>query len=215
LLLTVAVRGAFVVLRTGFVEPLTPETHVFTDKLGGVGVRCKDDRPGCEDSVDVDDRVLAGFTVADVFLLFSAIFGVVVGEGEPADTLLILFLLCIPGTAFWVVSCFDISVDTLSALQFFRAEELLPRKLAARGPCERCRVELNGLYVETFSGNAAVEGLMALGAFLTSTGVGFVTEVADTPVLGIEDIFVVCRGDLKVLKSLLMLVLGVLLTAED
>jgi hypothetical protein len=76
-------------------------------------------------------------------------------------------------------------------------------------------VELYGLYVETFSGNAVIEGLMALGVFLISTGVGFGTGVSDTPVLGIDNIFVVCRGDLKVLKSLLMLVLGLLLTAED
>lgn len=97
----------------------------------------------------------------------------------------------------------------------FKAEELLPRKLAARGPSERCSVELYGLYVETFSGNAAVGGLRTLGVFLTSTGVGLVTGVADTTVLGVEDVFLVCRGDLKVLKPLLMLVLGVLLTAED
>jgi hypothetical protein len=76
-------------------------------------------------------------------------------------------------------------------------------------------VELYGLYVETFSGNAIVKGLMALGVFLTSTGVGFVIGVSNILVLGTEDVFVVCRGYLKVLKSLLMLVLGVLLTAED
>lgn len=206
-------RGAFVVLKTGFVEPLTPETHVFTDKLGGVGVRCKDDWPGCEDGADVDDRVLAGFTVADVvFLSFPETFIVVAGEEEPANTLLTVFLLCTAGRALLVTGCFDISVDTLSVLLSFRAEELLPRKLAARGPSERCRVELYGLYVETFSGNAVVEELITLGVFLMSTGVGLATGVADAPVLGIEDI---CRGDLKVLKSLFMLVLGVLLTAED
>lgn len=43
----------------------------------------------------------------------------------------------------------------------------------------------------------------------------FVTGVAATAVLGVVDMSVVCRGDLKVLKSLLMLVLGVLLTKED
>jgi hypothetical protein len=89
------VGGAFVVPETGFVEPLTPETHVFSDKLGGVGVRCRDGRPGG----DVDDRELAGFTVADAELLsFPEIFGVVAGEGEPADTLLMEFLLCKAGT---------------------------------------------------------------------------------------------------------------------
>jgi hypothetical protein len=93
------VSGAFVVLKTGFVEPLTPETHVFTDKLGGVGVRCRDDRPGCEGCADVDGRELAGFTVAGVVLLsFPEIFGVVAGEQEPADTLLVVFLLCKEGT---------------------------------------------------------------------------------------------------------------------
>jgi hypothetical protein len=89
------------VLTTGFVEPLTPETHVFADKLGGVGVRCRDGRPGCEDSADDDDRELAGFTVAAAVLLsFPKIFGAVAGEGEPADTLLMVFLLCRAGTVF-------------------------------------------------------------------------------------------------------------------
>jgi hypothetical protein len=34
--------------------------------------------------------------------------------------------------------------------------EELPRKLAARGPSERCSLELNGLYVETSPGNVDV-----------------------------------------------------------
>ena len=34
--------------------------------------------------------------------------------------------------------------------------ELLPRKLAASGPSERCSVELYGLYVETSAGNVDV-----------------------------------------------------------
>jgi len=48
-----------------------------------------------------------------------------------------------------------------------------------------------------------------------STETGFVTGVAATAVLGVVDMSVVCRGDLKVLKSLLTLVLEVLLTKED
>lgn len=55
------------------------------------------------------------------------------------------------------MGCFDISADNLFVLLSFRVEdmvnELLPRKLAARGPSERCSVELYGLYVETSSGN--------------------------------------------------------------
>jgi hypothetical protein len=47
------------------------------------------------------------------------------------------------------MACFDISVDKLFVLLSFRIEdvvnELLPRKLAARGPSERCSVELYGL----------------------------------------------------------------------
>lgn len=48
-----------------------------------------------------------------------------------------------------------------------------------------------------------------------STEASFVTGVAATTVLGVVDMSVGCRGDLKVLKPLLMLVLGVLLTTED
>jgi hypothetical protein len=48
-----------------------------------------------------------------------------------------------------------------------------------------------------------------------STATSFITGVAATAVPGVVDISVVCRGDLKVLKSLLMLVLEVLLTKED
>jgi hypothetical protein len=48
-----------------------------------------------------------------------------------------------------------------------------------------------------------------------STEASFVTEVAATAVLGVVDMSVVCRGDLKVLKSLLMLVLGAFLTTGD
>jgi hypothetical protein len=95
------VTGAFAVLEIGFVEPPTLETHVFTDKLGGVGLRCKDVRPGCEDGADVDDRALEGFTVTGVVLLsFPETFGDVVSEGEPADTLATVFLLCTAGRAF-------------------------------------------------------------------------------------------------------------------
>ena len=56
---------------------------------------------------------------------------------------------------------------------------------------------------------------MTLGIFLMSAETSFVTGVAATDVLGVVDMSVVCRGDLKVLKSLLMLVLEVLLTKED
>lgn len=55
------------------------------------------------------------------------------------------------------MGCCDTSLDVLFVLLSFRAEdvvnELLPRKLAARGPSERCSVELYGLYVETSPGN--------------------------------------------------------------
>jgi hypothetical protein len=117
------------------------------------------------------------------------------------------------------VRCFDVSVDTVSALLSFKAEdmgdELLPRKLAASGPSERCRVELYGLYVETFSGNVVVGGLAIFCFFLISTEVGFVTDLVAVAVWGVVDMFTFCRGDLKVLKSLLMLMLGVLITTED
>jgi len=56
---------------------------------------------------------------------------------------------------------------------------------------------------------------VTLGIFFMSTETGFVTGMAATAVLGVVDTFAVCRGDLKVLKSLLMLVLEVLLTKED
>jgi len=58
------------------------------------------------------------------------------------------------------MGCFDISLDILFVLLSLRVEdvvnELLPRKLAARGPSERCSVELYGLYVETSPGNVDV-----------------------------------------------------------
>jgi hypothetical protein len=117
------------------------------------------------------------------------------------------------------VTCFDVSVDRESVLLSFTVEdmgdELPPLKLAASGPSERCRVELYGLYVETFCGNVVVGGLATLWFFLMSTGAGFETEVVAISDLNVVVIFAVCRGDLKVLKSLLMLMLEVLLTTED
>lgn len=56
---------------------------------------------------------------------------------------------------------------------------------------------------------------MTLGICLMSTESSFITGLAATAVLGVVDMPVVCGGDLKVLKSLLMLVLEVLLAKED
>jgi hypothetical protein len=100
LLLTVAVRSASDALETGFEEPLSPETDVFVDKLGGVGVRCKDDFPGWKEDACVDDEVLEAFVVTDEEFLFLGTFGDMAGEGEPADTLVTLFLFGTAGIAF-------------------------------------------------------------------------------------------------------------------
>lgn len=101
LLLTVAVRGALAVLDTGFAEPLLPETDVLADRLGGVGVRCKDGRAGWEGGAGVDEVVLEGFVVADmVFLSFLETSGDMAAEGEPDTTLVTVVLFGTVGTAF-------------------------------------------------------------------------------------------------------------------
>lgn len=100
LLLTVAVTGAFAVLDTGFAELLLPEADVFADRLGGVGVRCKDGRAGWEGGAGVD-VVLEGFVVTDVvFLSFLEASGDTAAERGPDATLATVFLLGKAGTAF-------------------------------------------------------------------------------------------------------------------
>lgn len=89
LLLTVAVTGAFVVPDTVFVELLLPETDVFADRLGGVGVRCKDGRAGWEGVAGVDV----------VFLLFLEASRDTAADREPDATLAAAFLLSRAGTA--------------------------------------------------------------------------------------------------------------------
>lgn len=99
LLLTVAVTGAFAVLDTGFAELLLPETDIFADRLGGVGVRCKDGRASWEGGAGVD--VVLGFVVTDVvFLSFLEASGDTAAEREPDATLATVFLLGRAGTAF-------------------------------------------------------------------------------------------------------------------
>jgi hypothetical protein len=101
LLLTVAVRGAFAVLDPGFAEPVLPKTDALADRLGGVGVWCKDGRAGCEGGADVDEVVLEGFAVTDVvFLSFLETSGDMAAEGEPDATLVTVFLFGTAGTAF-------------------------------------------------------------------------------------------------------------------
>jgi len=96
----VAVTGVFAVLDTGFAEPLLPETDVFADRLGGVGVRCKDGRAGWEGGAGVD-VVLEGFVVTDVVsLLFLEASGDTAAEREPDATLATVFLLGTVGIAF-------------------------------------------------------------------------------------------------------------------
>jgi len=94
----VAVTGVFAVLDTGLAELLLPETDAFADRLGGVGVWCKDGRPDWEGSADVD--VVLGFVVTEVVSLsFLEASGDTAAEREPDATLATVFLLGTLGTA--------------------------------------------------------------------------------------------------------------------